>query len=219
MRIGLFGGTFDPVHVGHLDVARAARAALGLDGVWFVPARHPSHRRQPIASAAHRFAMAAIAVQTEAGLTMSDLEMDTDGPSFTIETVARARVRFPSVATPWVVITGADAFADIRTWRSWAPLLDQVHFAVVSRPGLPAGDLRTALPDLAPRMYDAPCNFPASPGIFLVDAATADVSATGVRRALAAGHSVAGMLPRAVFDYADRQGLYRSDAPAETFHE
>jgi nicotinate-nucleotide adenylyltransferase len=179
--VGLLGGTFDPIHNGHLDVARAARRALSLDEVWLIPARHPPHRARPVASAAHRFGMAALAVSGEPGLRLSDAEMDTDVPSFTIDTLERLEARRPSLAGSLVFITGADAFRDIRTWRRWQELLDRCHFAVISRSGSPARDLRTALPELADRMHDGPCAVTRLPGIFLIDAKTADVSSTLVR--------------------------------------
>lgn len=214
--VGLLGGTFDPIHDGHLDVARAARRALGLDEVWFLPARHPSHRTRPVASASHRFAMVALAVSGDRGLRVSDAEMDTDGPSFTIDTITRLEQQRPSLARSLVFITGADAFRDIRTWRRWQELLDRCHFAVVSRVGFPAGDLRAALPELSNRMHDTPCTVPPSPGIFLIDAKTTDVSSTHVRQTLATGHRLAGLLPEMVAEYAVRHGLYADPAVLET---
>jgi nicotinate-nucleotide adenylyltransferase len=206
--VGLLGGTFDPVHHGHLDVARAARHALGLDQVWLIPARHPPHRTQPVAPAAHRFAMVALATSGDPHLRVSDAEMDTDGPSFTIETLDRIERRRPSLRGSLVFITGADAFREIRTWRHWPDLLDRCHFAVVSRTGYPARELRTLLPELADRMHDTPCAATPSPGIFLIDAETAAVSSTDVRQALAAGNRTVGLLPETVAEYAVRHDLY-----------
>lgn len=206
--VGLLGGTFDPIHAGHLDVARAARLALQLDDVWLIPARRPSHRTVPVASAAHRFAMAALAIAFDPSLRLSDVEMEHDRPSFTIDTIARLEQDEPALKGSFVFITGADAFREIRTWHRWEILLDRCHFAVVSRDGLPAATLRDHLPDLASRMVDAPCTLPSSPGIFLIDAVTSQVSSTTVRRALAAGESMKGLLPDAVAEYAVRQRLY-----------
>lgn len=219
MRVGLFGGTFDPVHAGHLDVARAARAHLHLDEVWFVPARRPPHRGLPGASAAHRFAMVALAVSGEDGLRVSDVEMEADGPSYTIETLERVEQRFPSIERPVFFISGADAFLDIRTWRRYTDLLDRSRFVVVSRPGRPVHSLRQALPDLAPHMRDTPCIVTATPGIFLVDAPTADVSATGARRLLAAGDDTTGQVPASVTLHAVRHALYSGRATSETSFE
>lgn len=206
--VGLLGGTFDPIHEGHLDVARAAQRALALDEVRFIPARHPTHRTPPAASASHRFAMVALALASEPDMRVSDVEMEHDGPSFTIDTLDRLERAEPALAGACVFITGADAFVEIRTWRRWETLLTRCHFAVVSREGVPSATVRTALPDLAGRMHDTPCALTASPGIFLIDATTSRVSSTGIRRALATGGAINGLLPRAVAEYAVRQGLY-----------
>lgn len=214
--VGLLGGTFDPIHCGHLDVARAARQALGLDEVWLIPARHPPHRNAPVASAAHRFAMAALAVAGDASLRLCDVEMERDGPSFTIETLDVLELRYPEVRGAFVFVTGADAFRDIRTWRRWHELVDRCHFAVVSRPGEPSAGLRDALPELADRMYEAPGTLPTKPGIFLIEALTAAVSSTEVRTALAAGRPLEGLLPAAVATYAERHRLYPAPADPET---
>jgi nicotinate-nucleotide adenylyltransferase len=205
--IGLLGGTFDPIHYGHLDLARAARQALELPEVWLVPSRLPPHRRPPVASPAHRFAMVALALSDQDGLLVSDLEMDTPGPSYTVETLDRLEARGLSGADV-CFITGADAFCDIRSWRAFPELLDRCHFAVVSRPGTPVGTLREAMPDLAARMTDAPATPNRGPAIHLVEAATAPVSSTAIRRALEEGRSVNGLLPAAVAAHIERHRLY-----------
>lgn len=212
MRTGLFGGTFDPIHVGHLDVAVAARRALELDCVRLVPASVPPHRSAPRASAAHRFAMAALAVASLDGLVVSDIEMAVGGPSYTSDTLDRVEASGTRLGQVYF-ITGADAFRDIASWRNYPALLDRCHFVVVSRPGVPAGLLREAMPALAPRMRDAPCATPAGPSIFLVDAPTTGVSSTDVRRALAAGASLAGLVPAAVEAHIVKHGLYGAHGP------
>jgi nicotinate-nucleotide adenylyltransferase len=219
MKTGLFGGTFDPVHVGHLDVVRAARQALGLDMVWLVPARLPPHRRPPHASASHRFAMAALATQGEPGVRLSDIEMEATGPSYTTATLDRIEGRGWNLSG-FVFVIGADAFRDIEAWKDYPRVLDRCDFAVVSRPGTPASALREALPALAGRMRDVPADRqsdgPASheattsrPGILLVDALTAPVSSTDVRRAISRGASLDGLLPATVASYIARHGLYQ----------
>jgi nicotinate-nucleotide adenylyltransferase len=204
---GLFGGTFDPIHVGHLDVARAARTALNLDVVWLVPSNVPPHRSLPRASAAHRFAMVALAVQAEDRLLVSDLEMNTSGPSYTADTLERLQSRGVSLGNVCFVI-GADAFRDIAVWRDYPEVLDRCHFAVVSRPGIPVSELRRLLPDLASRMIDVPCVPPARPSILLVDAPTSPVSSTDIRRASAAGSSLEGLVPASVAAHISRHRLY-----------
>lgn len=216
MTIGLLGGTFDPPHLGHLDVAAAARRALALDEVWFVPARQPPHRASPVASAAHRFAMAALAVSRRPGLRVCDAEMEVEGPSYSIDTVRRVLSRNPAVAGSLFFITGADAFLDIETWREWRQLLDLCHFAVVSRPGCSTRQVRNALTALAARMHDVPCTVTSTPGIFLIEADTADVSSTRVRETLRAGRTGTGLLPERVAEYAVTHGLYSGPARQES---
>jgi nicotinate-nucleotide adenylyltransferase len=208
MTIGLFGGTFDPIHQGHLDVAQAARRALALDVVWMIPARLPPHRRPPLASAAHRFAMVAMAIESEEGLRVSDLEMDAEGPSYTVTTLDRLEAHGLDHRGLFF-ITGADAFKDIETWKGYPGVLDRCHFVVVSRPGLPAVDLRAALPGLAGRMREAPCSVSAAPSIFLVAAPTAPVSSTGVRQAIRERRPLSGLVPARVAGHIERHGLYR----------
>lgn len=219
-RTGVFGGTFDPIHRGHLDTAEAARAALELDEVLVVPARVSPHRQtQPHASAYHRFAMVALAVAGRAGLVASDVELLMPAPSYTSSTLEHLTEigRLPSQL---FFITGADAFADIATWKDYPALLDRSHFAVVSRPGHPVAALRARLPELAPRMIDAPArvaaggirrpNLTALPGlsILLIDATTADVSATRVRELAGAGTSIASLVTPEVERHIRRHALY-----------
>ena len=207
MTYGILGGTFDPLHRGHLDVAEAARAALGLDRIVFVPARVPSHRGAPQASAAHRFAMTALAVQPYGHLLVSDIEMHDDTPSYTAVTLGRlASLGLDPART--FFLTGADAFLDIRTWHNYPAVLDLSHFAVVSRPGHPATRMPEWLPDLAARMRRVPCDVPREPSILLVDAPTAAVSSTDVRRLAASGGAIGDLVPPAVADYILKHDLY-----------
>ena len=207
MRQGFLGGTFDPIHQGHLDVAEAARAALGLDRVTFVPAWLPSHRQGPIASAPHRFAMTALAISVFPYFTVSDLEMDATSPSYTVNTLNRLVARGEDLRE-WFVITGADAFADIRTWKSYPDVLGRCHFAVVSRPGLPVSKLPELLPELARRMRPATDGIPDDPAILLIDAPTANVSASDVRARTTSGDSLNGFVPPEVSAYLQKHQLY-----------
>jgi nicotinate-nucleotide adenylyltransferase len=211
VTIGLLGGTFDPFHRGHLDVARAAIEVLRLAEIWIVPARMPPHRDRPLASAAHRFAMAALAIQEQPALRLSDLEMDTAGPSYTTETLDRLSAAGVDPGG-LCFITGADAFLEIRSWKGYPRLLDRCHFAVVSRPGTPAGRMRAALPELADRMVDVPAPSPSRPSILLVDVGTAPVSSTDVRQARADGRPLTDLVPPAVAAYIDRHRLYAASS-------
>jgi nicotinate-nucleotide adenylyltransferase len=219
-RIGLVGGTFDPFHLGHLAVAHEARRALRLDEVRIVPARVPPHRTaQPRTSPAHRFAMVALGIADETGLLADDIELTAEGPSYTASTLARLQAHGFSAAQPFFV-TGADAFAEIATWRDYPRVLDLAHFAVVSRPGRGVGTLRALLPSLAARMRDvnAPVD-PANeddpqPSILLIDVLTPTVSATRVRALAAARQPLTGLVPPLVADYITKQHLYDSPSSA-----
>ena len=213
MREGLLGGTFDPIHFGHLGVADAARAALALERITLLPAPMPPHRGTPRASAPHRFAMTALAIQDRPWMRMSDVEFDSPGPSYTDTTLDRLAARGIDTRA-LVFIIGADAFRDISSWKNFPAVLGRCHFAVVSRPGLSASDLRSVLPALSPRMVPTPCAVPAEPCIFLVDSPTPPVSSTGIRERLAAGSSIAGLVPPAVLEYIEKHELYGSSTGA-----
>jgi nicotinate-nucleotide adenylyltransferase len=219
-RLGVLGGTLDPVHHGHLATARAAAAALAIDRVLLVPSGAPPHRQtQPAASGYHRFAMAALAVNGEDGLAASDIELTAPGPSYTADTLERLQ-GLGLHASQIFFITGADAFAEIASWHRYPEVLDLAHFVVISRPGLASTCLPSMLPDLATRMR------PGTPGaadasklsIFLVDAATPDVSSSGIRGRLRRGESIEGLVPPAVCTHIRQHGLYSPSASLETAH-
>jgi nicotinate-nucleotide adenylyltransferase len=215
-RVGLLGGTLDPIHVGHVDTALAARRALALDRVIVLPSRVPPHRQQqPIASRYHRFAMAALAVNGIEGLTVSDIEVCAPEPSYTVDTLTRFRESSGLPELQIFFITGADAFAEIETWHRYPEVLDLSHFVVVSRPGFPIERLKDRLPALAARMVSAGPDRTAGgfPAIFLVDAPTAEVSSTEIRRRLRAGETLRGLVPASVERHIVQHGLY-TDNPA-----
>jgi nicotinate-nucleotide adenylyltransferase len=207
-RLGLLGGTFDPIHMGHLDVARASADALGLDEVRLIPLHVPSHRPAPGTSPFHRFAMASLAAATDARFVASDDELARGGTSFTADTLRQLHQQ-GWTAGQLFFLTGADAFAEIATWKDYPALLDLAHFVVCSRPGHGAGVVRGLLPALADKMTDARDFTGTGPTrIVLLDAATADVSSSGVRRALETRGSVDGMVPPAVAAHIRKHGLY-----------
>jgi len=244
VRIGLLGGTLDPIHLGHVETAAAAKRALDLDRVYVLPSRVPPHRsQQPVASGYHRFAMTALAVNGLDGLAASDVELRTPGPSYTADTLSRFRERSGLSPSQIFFITGADAFAEIETWYRYPEVLDLANFVVVSRPGFRSESLREVLSALSSRMISATSSDPPTanyeprtanrdpstssgssratsrdeprldpPGIFLVDAATPDVSSTGIRKRLAAGEPITGLVPAAVERHIVQHGLYTEGA-------
>lgn len=209
-RVGILGGTFDPIHRGHIDLGLAAQSSLALTSVLVVPSNAPSYRPAPKASTFHRFAMAALAVAGRLGWQVSDIELSEDEPSYTSATLGRLRERGYNSAELFF-LAGADAFSEIGMWRDYPNFLDGAHFGVVSRPGWPADRLRQTLPSLSTRMR-APDEWLETEGasIILIDAQTADVSATAIRRRCAEGLSIAEMVPPAVQQHLEQHGLYRS---------
>ena len=206
-RVGILGGTFDPIHAGHIALAQAAERALDLTCVFLVPSSVPPHRPQPLTSSHHRFAMVSLAVMEHPGWQGSDVELQSPAPSYTSVTLQRFRDLGYSAAELFFVI-GADAFADIRTWKNYPDILDAAHFAVVSRPGSPVQSLAERLPELAARMRPPAAAADAhGVSIFLIDAATADVSSTAIRQRRQQGQSIAGLVPRGVEQHIEQHGL------------
>ncbi|TAK15205.1 MAG: nicotinate-nucleotide adenylyltransferase [Acidobacteria bacterium] len=210
---GLLGGTFDPVHLGHLDVAHAALRALSLDQVLFIPANIPPHRHAPRASGADRLAMVTLAIAGEPRFAASAIELEAAGTSYTAVTIDRM-VAAGRTREDLCFIAGADAFAGVASWHDYPALLDRCHFAVVSRPGFPASAVRTRMPAFADRMIDAKDRYqtPARTSIFLIDAPTAPVSSTDVRACIDRGAPLTGLVPDVVAGYIDAHRLYTREA-------
>ena len=214
-RLGLLGGTFDPIHRGHVVAALAAGDALGLDRIVLVPSHVPPHRPvQPRASAYHRFAMAALAAQEHDVLSVDDLELRATGPSYTADTLAAFHARGWRPEQLFFVI-GADAFAEIASWRHYPAILDAAHFVVVSRPGHAHETVTSRAPAVTPRLVDlrrtgpAPRDVPASPSVIFLSADTPAASSTEVRRLLATGAAVDHLVPAAVCRHIARHHLYQ----------
>jgi len=218
-RVGILGGTLDPIHCGHLDLGAAVEHGLRLSSLLVIPAHIPPHRPRPSASPFHRFAMAAIAVSGRTGWQASDLELLQSAPSYT-ETTLGCLHQDGYRAFELFFIIGADAFADIASWKNYPGILDAANFAVVSRPGSPVDALRHRLSQLATRMKqpDEAVN-EREASIFLIEAATADVSSTAIRQRRLHGQSISGLVPPGVEQHIEQHGLYRSITPSEPYDE
>lgn len=200
-RIGLLGGTLDPIHVGHLDAAEAARTALRLDEILVIPAHDPPHRtNEPHASAFHRFAMIALAIDGRPGYRASDIELRREGPSYTALTLRELRADGWRASQLYFII-GADAFAEIATWYEFPAILDSCRFAVIARPGTTLDAALARTPDLQRRVGDT---------VHLVRAGTSAVSSTEIRSRLAAGESIEGLVPPAVARHIATHQLYKA---------
>jgi nicotinate-nucleotide adenylyltransferase len=194
-RLGILGGTFDPIHFGHLD---AAGAALGLDEILFIPSHDPPHRpSDPRATSFHRFAMAALAIQGHDGWQASDIELRREGPTYTVTTLRELHQAGWKPSQIFFIL-GADAFAEIATWYQYPAVLDCANFAVISRPGATLEAAAARAPG------------PAGTGIYHVEARTRDVSSTLIRARLAAGQPIDDLVPSAVAGHIRAHHLYEA---------
>ena len=204
-----YGGTFDPVHAGHLAVARTVRDAFGAD-VHLVPAADPPHRAAPGASAMHRAAMIECALAGESGLVLDRRELQREGPSWTTVTLAQLRAeRGPDQPLAWVL--GADAFRGLPAWHDWTRLFELAHLVVLTRPGHGLDALPGPLADqVATRWAAGPASLSARPAgrVLRLAMAPHPASATELRRRLAAGEPPGPWLAPAVEDYLRRHRLY-----------
>ncbi len=218
--IALLGGTFDPVHYGHLRFADEVRHALGLTEVRLVPAADPPHRAGPSASAVDRLAMLRLGAAEFPGLVVDDRELRRGGKSYSVLTLSELRNEFPD--TPLLLLLGADAFRGLPGWHRWRELLDLAHIVVVERPGV---NLEAGLP--APLVEPWRDRLVTDPGlllgrpagsIFVQPIAPQAISATTIRAMLAKGSVSAaklhGLLPPAVLAYIELHHLYGSGSDA-----
>ena len=188
------GGTFDPIHLGHLRAGENAREGLGLDEVRFLPAQIPPHRAAPASSARDRYAMVALATALNPRFVADDLELRREGPSYTVDTVARLRDERPGDEV--VLIVGSDTFPELATWKDHDRLFRMCTVAVVSRP------------DDGPPERPAPAASSVSGGRRVPGPGLA-VSATDIRRRVKEGLSIRYLVPETVADYIAKRGLYR----------
>lgn len=210
-RLGVVGGTFDPIHWGHLDAALAAASQLDLTNLLFVPSHVPPHRTTPPrVSAFHRFAMTALAVQDIPTATVSDIEVLRSGPSFSVDTLSVLHGMGWQAPQIFFII-GSDAFAEIATWRAYPALLEMAHFVVISRAGAPSLAERTTPPAIASRLA-APQDLARDAGttrVIPVTVQTRPVSSTVVRQRIATNDDISELVPPPVETYIARHGLYR----------
>jgi len=208
-RLGILGGTFDPIHFGHLDAADAARRALHLDEVLLIPSSDPPHRpADPLASGFHRFALVALAIQDDDALRASDMELTRAGLSYTADTL-RAVTRQGWLPSQIFFILGSDAFAEIATWREFPTVLDTANFVVIARPGTTLDAAAAKTPALRGRLR-SPEETSGTSGtsIYLVEARTRDISSSTIRARLAARQMIDDLVPAAVARHIVAHHLY-----------
>jgi nicotinate-nucleotide adenylyltransferase len=219
-RIALYGGTFDPVHVGHIAVARELLKLLALDQVLFIPAFVAPHKReQHVTPPLQRYAMLALATQDETRLGISTIELDEPAKPYTVETLARMKSALGD-ATQLFFVMGADSWMEIRTWREWERVLELTNHVVVTRPGYELSaehvtpEIRERVVDLRGRKPEAIASeIDKGEGakIYVTDAVVMDVSATAIRELARAGRldEVAQLVPPPVAGFIEKYGLYR----------
>jgi len=203
--ICLFGGTFDPVHRGHIHGAIAVCDALKLNEIHMVLSARPWHREAPVASAQHRWQMLCLACADDPRLLADDRELARDAPSYSVDTLAEVRAEVGDAGIVWVL--GSDAFADLPSWHRWTEVLQLANLVVLQRPGerfRPSGALAGVC---AKHRVDGPPDAAFGQIMFLQEEMQA-ISASQVRAALAAGRPVAHLLPDRVATYISRHGLY-----------
>jgi nicotinate-nucleotide adenylyltransferase len=203
MRLGLFGGTFDPIHLGHLILAEACREACALDLVWFVVTATPPHKRGGRTSIQHRLEMARIAVAGNPAFEVSEIEARTPGPHYSYQTLESLREERPGDDLFFLV--GADSLVDLPGWRHPERVLAAAELVVVNRPGIDPAAAADPASALAPLLARCPEARP----VRAVEVPPIGISSTDLRLALAAGRSVRYRVPRGVEAYIDAQRLYR----------
>jgi nicotinate-nucleotide adenylyltransferase len=212
--IGVHGGTFDPVHLGHTALAEAAAKELQLDEVLWMPSGTPGHRGAPVASAAHRLAMLELAVAGQPRWRIDAAELQANEETYTINTLTRLRRTFGD-KQPLVVLLGTDSFLTLPSWKRWEELFDLAHFAIANRPGFLPG-IGTTPAELAAQMArraDRRDRLGASPAgkIASFDMPQLDISASAIRSAIAAGTAPRDLLAPAVLAYIESNQLYRKE--------
>lgn len=212
--IGILGGTFDPIHYGHLRLGEELAEALRLEEVRLLPSGTPPHRSAPAASSEHRLAMTRLAVHGNPRFRLDEREIHRSGPGYMFDTLSSLRAEVGPVRA-LVLLLGADAFLELATWHRWHELFGLAHIAVAHRPGFPVEGWADHMPQPLAREYSArlmqqslAVHLAPAGGIAIVPFTALDISATALREMLRSGKSARYLLPEAVLDYIRSNSLY-----------
>jgi len=219
-RIGLYGGTFDPVHQGHLDVARRVARLFEIDEILFVPAQLAPHKLgRPVTAAIHRYAMLALATADDAQLRISSFELDAPDRRYTVDTLRYFQQTLRD--DELFFIMGADSWADIETWRNWKELLTMTNHIVVTRPGyavdIESSPFANSIVDVRGKSEVVQLSDANTPRIFITDVVLDDIAATDIRDLCRAGKfaELRGIVPAVVIDYLQKYQIYRNSNEAK----
>jgi nicotinate-nucleotide adenylyltransferase len=206
--IGILGGTFDPIHFGHLRTAVELYEALDLAEVRLIPCYQPVHRKYPVASTKDRLAMVKCAIESEPALKVDSCEIDRKGPSYTIDTLLELHEKIPN--TPLCIIMGIDAFLNFPSWNRWEEILQQAHLIVAHRPQYHLPQTGIVADLLKQRLKSNPIALHQElAGNILLHPVTAlDISATDIRKQISMGRNPHYLLPESVLKYILQHGTY-----------
>ncbi|MCG0275546.1 MAG: nicotinate-nucleotide adenylyltransferase [Thermosediminibacteraceae bacterium] len=199
-RVGIMGGTFDPIHFGHLVTAEEARINFQLDKVVFVPTGNPPHKKDyKVTDAEHRYLMTALATNSNPYFEVSRVEIEREGYSYTVDTL-RQLIEFYGPDTSLFFISGADAVLDILTWKNIKDVLDICTFIAATRPGYPVAQLKSKLAEIK-KLYGK--------DVYLLEVTAMAISSTEIRKRIREGRSIKYLIPESVEAYILKNGLYR----------
>lgn len=220
MRLGLLGGTFNPIHLGHLRGVEEARETFNLEKVYFIPAAIPPHKNERIeVSPTHRLEMVRLAIEGNPAFQASDVELSRQGKSYSVETIRYFRNQYPGADLFFIV--GMDSFVEVTTWKRYQDLFSLCHFVVLSRPGTK----RCRLTNLTPQQFWASfhrgkdanqwIHGPSGLSTHFLDRPLMDISSREIRERLRAGRSVRYMMEEKVEAYISRNGFYSRSQPGQ----
>ena len=212
MRLGILGGTFDPIHFGHLRLAEEVGEELGLDRVYLIPAASPPHKEsKPISAFQNRMTMTRMAVKESPLLEALDLEAHRPGRSYSIETLKEFHRLFKGDVELFFIL-GMDAFLEIGTWKDYKALFDQAHFLVIRRPGIQSGDIEAFLTSLGVGFKKEKDGntfiVPSGNKLIFKEATLMDISSTDIRNRVGEGKTIRFLVPEAVREYIMEKKLY-----------
>jgi len=207
--IGILGGTFDPIHHGHLRLGLELYDALRLKLVLFTPTGHPIYRKQPVATPEQRLKMVQCAIAKESAFMVDDCEIKRQGPSYTVDTLSELRQKYPH--SPFCLLMGIDAFLGLSSWHKWQEILQHAHIIIAHRPhyslphsGVIADLVKTHLQENSNYVHEN-----LSGGILLKPLTPLEISATDIRKQIAMGRNPRYLLPDSVYEYIQNEQIYR----------